>query len=562
MNNPDRADKRPVTVKRSPLNDRQLEMLLTALLRREDLFSEARSILLVNTFPDHHRNYALVWSIVNDYYDEFGELPVEDYIAAEIETRVDEDPDALSDEEIDVVDLFLRRAFVLDDSLINEKLARRQLKQYLDDRLADDIRKEFSGQQATPEDTVSILSSLTERASSLDIVGRGSLPLPFEPGWDENESLKLHKVPSGLGFLDSMLDGGMALGEVIGLLGPHGSCKTTIAVQLSVDMARRYYLQWRKRGKKGPLKFVYLFIYEGTVSEMRLRALSHAATIERSTLETGDPKRLSRGNRLKPYEKQMFAAMEAGGGKIPSESVRYRVEQNRLNCNLRIVDMTGSDPTAPGRGTGLVPEIVQVIKADQQANIRAGIEAEVGFVTIDYAGAAAERHCEHRDLPRDRNMRHLLTRFPMHCKHKIAVPFNTIVFCNHQLSGGANALAEGRVAKGTDAAEAKSFRENLDFLFVVSNLSLEGRAVINKDKQRRTSRSLPQVVELQGQFSRVNGTDGRYVLDPRRNKIVPRGALHQLGEAEDDQGSSEYPGGLPTHDSADDETAQITNAGL
>lgn len=557
--------------KRPPVTDRQIEIMLAVLIRKKNALVTARSHLFPETFADHHRHYSALWAIALDYYDEFNDMPPEEQLAAEIESRLDQDPTALSEEEIETIDNFLRTAYAVDEQYLLENLAFKYLKEYLEDRLAAKLRNEVSDGYSTSAGMFELLSRYQEEAGSIGTLTPKPLASPFEEGWDNDNASAIHKVASDLPFLSNMTNGGIARGEVLLLMGPHGSCKTTIAVQMACEQALSHYENWdnlRHESPDEPLRYVYMFFYEGTLAEMRMRCLSYAARIARESLEEGDVAKLSRAGSLKDYElkdPKLQAFVEGNAVHIPGELERYRLLQQKLNRNLRIVDMTGNDQDFPGRGYGMVDEMVQVIRGEQELAKTQGENRGTALVVIDYAGAAVERHMDHNNIPRDRGLRFLLNKFPMHCKNKLAVAFDCPVLLMHQLSGAANAMNPGKVAKGTDAAESKTVRENTDWCMVLSNPDKDGLCVVTMDKHRRAPSTNNEVIRINGRFCRVDSTDGRYFYDQSQGKIVNRSTLHSVNSSDSGEGPYSSSDDIPGHDDDDDiaeaQTAEVSDFG-
>ncbi len=517
-----------ITERRAPLTDRQIELMLAVLIRKESAFLVAKSQLTTEKFASLHRAYAVVWSVVCDYYDEFRHMPSEDYIIGEIESRLEEDPDAMSPEESAMLDHYLTWSFkpVLEE--MKEGVAFKLLRRYLEDRLIDDARQQLNSSAHTPVNIFGLMQNYSEQASIIGAIEPNPLRQPFPKGWDRNNSLKVTKIKTNMPDLDDFMCGGLGEGETMGLLGPHGSCKTTLGVQVACEWAKAYRKQWKKNGRQGLLPFVYLFIYEGSVSEMRLRALSHTGQIARDSLEIGDPRALSTSAELRRYERDKFAALLRKGDRVLGERTRYKLAQGILNDNFRVIDMTGNDTENPGRGWGLVDEIAGIIRAEVEFHRRRDVEHRIGGIVIDYVGAAVERYIDMAPKASYDNLRHLLSKFPLHAKNKIAMTFDCPVILLHQLSGAANSFTSGKVPKGTDSAECKSFRENLDWNIIVGNPTQEGRALLVLDKKRRGPAKRPVVIQIDGRFSSVLSTDGRWVLDGHTGSIVEAAALRQI----------------------------------
>ena len=89
----------------------------------------------------------------------------------------------------------------------------------------------------------------------------------------------------------------------------------------------------------------------------------------------------------------------------------------------------------------------------------------------------------------------------------------------HQLSGQANQKGSAAKVYHTDAAESKSFAENLDFAFVIGAVNDLGLCQINATKHRRTADCPAAIVRVRGEMSRVEGTGNKYAIDPYTHTI-------------------------------------------
>lgn len=545
--------------RRAPLTERQVENMLTVLIRRKEALEQARRQLAADGFADHHRNFAALWAVVCDHYDEFGELPGEDEVTGELERRFDEDPEALSDEEVENLDFFIRRAYKAPLENIDAHIMRiafRHLRVYLEDRIADRIRRDLTSSTYTPGDLCSLLGDYQLQVGRVASISPTGLTKPFPEGWNRVQEA-VRKSDTKLDFLNRMLNGGQADKEVYGILGPHGSCKTTIAIQYSTQQANALREEWRAGGKQGVIKTVYFFFYEADSAEMRLRALSSLGMISRNTLELGDWEEMSQVGALKPYERRIWAHTLQSGQRVLCERERFRYVERALNVNWRLIDMTGNDTESPGRGWGLVDEIQQVVQMDQDYQQSQGINAGVGPIIIDYAGAAVKRYLDHHGKDYSSEIRHLVSSFPMQCKNKLAIKFRTTVLALHQLTGSANELASGILPKSTQAAEAKNWRENLDFSFIIGNPNQQAMTVFGCDKQRRGPRPDNVVLQIRGEFCRVEHAP-QYAVDPHQQKIVLKSQLRSIeGDDDDDDGGVTYPS---HHDDDDTEAVDHTTA--
>ena len=195
---------------------------------------------------------------------------------------------------------------------------------------------------------------------------------------------------TGLPYLDLLLGGGHALGEVYGFLGLYGSCKTTQTTMLCVEACFQCEKIYNETGEN---RSAFLISYEATEKELWIRSRAYAARIQKQGLERmrspTDVAGLSTSESLKPYEQILFASLIASGAHVPGEQERLRKAEEVLDRYLIVLDMTGADQERPGAGAGYLPEVRDRIKAELQ---KRGKRARAQIVVLDYVGAMCDLH--------------------------------------------------------------------------------------------------------------------------------------------------------------------------
>ena len=117
-------------------------------------------------------------------------------------------------------------------------------------------------------------------------------------------------------------------------------------------------------------------------------------------------------------------------------------------------------------------------------------------------------------------MRHWVTNAPLEAKNRIAAKYDCPVWLMHQISGAANTKSPGAQYHHTDAAESKSFAENLDFSFSVGTPNAMGLCQLIATKHRRTGHQPPQIIQIRGDLSTVVFAGDNYVLHPHTHHFV------------------------------------------
>jgi hypothetical protein len=552
--------------RRLPITDAQKQILFTILVRKKTSFLMAKEQLQPEHFGKGDQGYAMVWAAVLAHYSEMGRLPREDELATELDRRIRDVTDALDDAELREMDRFVRIAYATQTKVLSAKLAAKFLRMYMEDRLADQARNIFHLSGRNPSDIFNVARELVERATSIQAISGTGVEAPFPAKWDE-QAAPVEKWDTGLAFLNTFLNGGDSPGEVNGLMGPYGSAKTSTGIQLSTYRAEVLYREWDLGGRKGPMPLVYYFYYEGSMAEMRVRALSCVGEIDRGVLETNDWDNLSYNREtLKPYERELFKARLAQHATVWPEKSKYKMlcsrcgytetvlhaEEQRcpecrkrtlgyvafpvvypekyrkkraeiaLNRNWRPIDMTGNDPLNPGRGAGLVDEIVAIIRQNQLFLQGRGELVATGSVYIDYLLAMADSYITQHGLKKKDELRFLVKSVPLHLKNRVALAFRCPVWILHQLSSESNALAPGIIPKITDSAEGKGFAENLDFCFQYGNKTDDSLFAVDCGKHRRSAAQPEAIARLVGQLAVVRDTNGRYTIDTTARKIVKK----------------------------------------
>jgi hypothetical protein len=336
-------------------------------------------------------------------------------------------------------------------------------------------------------------------------------------------------VPTGLAWFDERFTGQQRQ-DVVGVIGVTGGGKTTLGVHVAVTLGRRAFTEEGHRGEQ-----VLYFSFEETVRRLRPRFQAAAFGIPRETLEVlRDVNDLSR-IRL-PYEQAMCAT---ASGELPSEFDRYVLGMEWLNSSVVGFDMVGDE--VPGVGQGYVPEIAQMATMHQQRTGR-GVRA----VIIDWAGVACDRYRTAMGKP-DSELRHLLRAFGEACRLQIAIPLNTTVWILHQIAGAACNLSPAKLLHHNDAAEAKSFADNLSLCMCIGNPDRNsGCRLMNFSKVRNkpVERIAPLLFSIHEQFARIEDMSDTMAVDGSGARIVSRADLAHVLGATGARGASAGPTGL------------------
>ena len=529
----------------------QIEVMLAHVLRLPNLFTIAKSQMLPRIFPEATEPaYNKLWTAAlatekrlkaNFFYDpEKVRMAMWNYMSP----KLDSDPDISAG----LKDYLLNPATGLLESIYYrtqffEEEAYALLKRFLRERLvqAPLWKKLNTAGGSLLDDLPQMLAEAQKLDTSLASLDSDPVESGAPKGWSP---AKLSKFPTGIKFIDTMLRGGHAPGEVYGVLGAFGSGKTSLAVQIAyhtaVDQqnsADLYNLtEPSDSGVQRYPKECYIFTYEATSDEIRMRLWSSACSIEHGILEEYDWSKLSTStdgyDKLKPYEKELFADRVKAGHKdlVPGERERLEQQMPLLRRNLWVLDMSGTGDNTK-RGTGYVSEIRQIIDADLERKSRASKRKhEVGVIVIDYAGLAAWRHIAEHGVEVT-ELRHYIGRFGDCCKKELAVPLKCPVWVFHQLTGDANKRTHKVQQHYTDAAESKGFAENLAFCFALGTKDDETNTLLfSCSKARRAQIGHPPTLVIEGDFFRL--AESKQFTYNTKSRVFERRS--------DMQGSQEY----------------------
>lgn len=532
MNKKNKADylkrKEPIDL---PLTDGQKAVIFACALRAKSLSRAAQSRLDMQTdFRGSDRAFGLLWRAATKLYDSSGgELPDLDLLAAEAESLLkDAVFEDVSDEDLVVTcrTLDLARGQTAKSLKSNLPFARKLLKQHLTEGTLRRLKDKLN---VPGVDLTSVVETLNAEHDKIRSVAASGLKPPFPAALEQIKPLR--KISTGCSHLDYYM-GGQAANEVYGFLAPYGGGKTTQAVQLCVEsclfeharqnIARAFGVPYRP-------KVVYFVTYEEDLASLRHRFLTYAALVDKNSIEDGlwdDMSRQEKQN-YKPYEQEMFS-WDSDAEPMPGEWERLHVAMKLLNQRLRIIDFTGARPEYAAQAADLARGLAEVIAADQEEQDNPG----VAMLVMDYAGAAADRHCEYTGSSPDKAMRHFIGRLPHRVKNHIAVPFACPVWIMHQLSTKANERGAGHVPKPTDVSEAKNFFENMNYGFMLGTKTKDQLAILTNGKQRRSEARQDKVVRIDGKFSRILDTNHDYRID--QGKIVPAKDYALVAEDDDD----------------------------
>lgn len=533
---------------RARVDANRIERMLAVCIQNPDVFAKVREHLNADTLRQVAVYYPLVWNTACAYFNEHGHLPDYGEMEQDIQTAIVADDSMFDDDEVESLNTFIgwaydpdtfSRGVTSDETYAETALA--TLRQWLEEQIERERADLTAESPGMPKNMPALLHTFDERherVATLTTKGSGETPYkdPFVGDWTEDVDTPVWST--GVDFFNRFLGGGQAPGEVYGLLGPYGSCKTTLICQLACEAAKTFAAEAEAPDWNGVHKVAYIISYEATFRELRMRTLGYTARIARSSMDAmrGEFKRLSVSSNLRPYERKMFAREIQAGNRVLGEQLRAKRAVRFLNRHLGFFDLTGGKDSPPNAGVGGINEIAYHIKRDLK---RRG-NSVCGWIGIDYTGTMIRKQMMASEIP-NTELRHLITHAPYETKVRLAEPYSSPVWLLHQLSGQANAKGTTAALDHTDAAESKSFGENVDFSFIVTKPNHDQMGICYCTKHRRQKAREAEVIRINGNMNRVESTNGHYVIDPTSRAIISRGERNSIQSTQGQSTSLDRP---------------------
>lgn len=511
-----------------------IESMLVRLMLTPQLMRETGGILQSEHFHGpEEQHYALLWRAMQDAYQKYGKLEyntVRDTVqlmAAQsgnipdvlLESLLAEDPNAWG--------LVPWAFYGANPAGMELELSRECVRHFLQSRYVYQPLAAALAANMTSR-LPQILADTILRQQRLTQVDVNPVVSALPDNWAPQPTFV---EPTGCSYFDIFMDGGDAPGEVNGILGPMGTGKTMLAVNLACNKAR-YMLSARANPAKRNRR-IYLVTYEQSADEIRKRLLCCAASIDFSSLREmtslaslsskarGDYKPYERDRHIRNYDDPDQILLEHAG-----ETERLEVARPILRDIIQIIDLSGNGPNARP-GVGYVDEIVGLIEADQQACGNPGVAS----VIVDYVLLAAQRYMAASGLSVDKHTRHTVAGFVDQMKQRVAGRFQTAAWLLHQLNTEGNKGNPTRVTSHTQAAESGAFAAALSFCACLSTKDVQSNCcLLNFSKRRRAGEYIPpKILHIHGSEATVLDGDELFAIDLRLGRIVTKQSEDQYG---------------------------------
>ena len=310
--------------------------------------------------------------------------------------------------------------------------------------------------------------------------------LPIDPSF-YNDTNK--RFPYNVEFVDALLNGGSHHPEVSILLGPTGSGKSFLSLQLCS--------QWAI-ANNDPEKVCAYFSYELTLPVFGARL---GAQISRMSISE--------------YLQML--------GKDPilwtdEEKERINIVRKVTGEKIRVFDFSGNVELSSGVprafGSGGIPEVVstleQVIERDK---------SKLEFVIIDWLGAAVTASFKGKDD--QTGMIRAYQEWVLDAYREIAHRFNCAVWIVHQIAGSKEKKAATSIFHHSEASWAKNIAQYAFNVLTLGNKDADGCSILAITKIRSGERKYPVFIRFNPTTTLFERVDKNFIPDFDNFRVIP-----------------------------------------
>ena len=446
-------------------------VLLTAhLVRSEALIEKALNILAPEDFDQvGERGFMILWAISKEWFSTHNKPIPRAYMDIAIKDRLSENFGEFTADGVAEVNELLTLVYAAPEDVLIPQEMTKQLQLFLDDRKLRPITAAMSTAGTGPEFN-ELLEQLDEqrRASRVSTVTTHSNIFTPEGITFKNTE----RTPTGVGFVDEVLGGGPARGEVYGLMGPTGGGKTTAATMIldSVARGRRHAAFFSYETELVPQVSNKIYGIAGDIPRESLKNLKSV-----DDLPTSDSSRLKEsmalyGEFMHPCDMKCDAIHGTGGGGVPEIRAQLKkFHDEGHHIDILIIDQLLSMVDS------------QILAKNLDLNLRR-----------QYMQLAIEQ------------LREVVQSSDMNCS----------AFVLHQVDNAVKNASSTREPRKGDAAEDKSFDNNLHFCMQFGVMDKAGRCWFGTPKAREDGEKL-LILEIDRKYWRFNYEKDKFIHTQR-----------------------------------------------
>jgi RecA/RadA recombinase len=452
-------------------DEQLLTLMLIHLVRREPILERMVSILEPEDFNSTTEKPAkLIWAVARDWYlRNKRSIPV-DFMQAELTTRIGEARSMFSDDDIDRIIHMVKVIYTAPPDVFVDSEILNIIQEFIDERR---FKPQLAAIPATQDDFGKALTELMDNYYATRVHRGEAHADVFLPDTIAFRDEVRHLT--GVEMIDTLMSDGLSSGimggELCGILGPTGGGKTTLGTMMVAEMAKQE-------------KYAAFISYETElVPQITNRLYSYLGNIPRGVL-----RQVRRRDDLPiQYLK-------------PLQDVLARYGKYICACDMKKNLMKGV-------GAGGAMELRNKLRwyADQGKPIT--------LVVIDQLLPMVDSYMLSRQLDIRERRAHIMTTIEQ--LRDITQPndCNCTIVILHQVDNRVKrAKPERRPQKG-DAAEDKSFENNMHFCFNLGTHDPNGRMWLASTKTRDASENAI-IIEMDKDIARLNYQEGRFACGP------------------------------------------------
>jgi len=379
-----------------------------------------------------------VWDLLCEYYDSYQEIPSLSLIELELPNFMPK----YGLTEVDARSLMPVLKALAENKQLDEAYFRDQIEHRKREVVLQELASDLSSAEASDNRTTQLLEGAIRNLqdSSFDSIEEEN---PFD-SLSENLSTVM-KMPLGIDFLDDILGGGAARGELMSLLAPSGGGKTTIGFQLAascVDKGRRVVMLGTEQSIKGDL------------------------TVRACVLATGRPRSTFR-NGYNSLSQEVLSDLA--------------VSAERWKKNFSYFDFSNKQRVSSLKSVRqLFDPVIRMISEGRPPDL----------VILDWWGLAKNMLIAGHSLRTDSEIKRMSLNWLHELKSIAENSIDCPLFILHQLAGAVAERGSKHKPSSHSAQGDKDFNNTFDFAFTISKMDLATQvATLTADKSRGAART-------------------------------------------------------------------------